>query len=448
MQKNTVPSFLNMESKSKHFVFHFDKSLTEETLEDLKKSLEGKYKYVTELFGKDDLLDIHVCIYPDIKSFHMQTYGKERSVCQVGYNNKKNLISIVNPYKVETQSYQGVLRGAIYEFVLLFFKKRIPLWLSIGIASFVSNNIPRASIQFFKGMEKTSRGICIGKTSSSFFKNGGNFLSVTIIDYIIKKYSFEKLKEIVQNQEIDLFKILKIKEERFFSDWKKFVFDDKYLVPSYLNLNDKTKHFNIFYNRTLLKKTLNEIKEMLENNYQRIVQFFDVKKEFTTNVYIYPDTERYHIDAFGEKQDTWKVGSAHKNFLRIVDPDKAIHNHSNMIINTIHELVHVVTYQDLAYRPAWLSEGTAIYFSGQYDYRKKYKSEPKANCIFSNNRNDFNYNGGYFFSGSIIDYIIQKYSEDKMKEILKNPKRDPFDILGVKKESFIRSWKKFVKDNC
>ena len=35
-----------------------------------------------------------------------------------------------------------------------------------------------------------------------------------------------------------------------------------------------------------------------------------------------------------------------------------------------------------------------------------------------------------------------------MKEILKNPKKDPFGILGVKKESFIRSWKNFIKDNC
>lgn len=225
----------------------------------------------------------------------------------------------------------------------------------------------------------------------------------------------------------------------------------KDLIPDILNLEFKTEHFYFYYNKSLKKKSLKDLSDTLENNFKRICNFFNVKNNFYTNVFIYPSIETFHLDMFGEKSYEWIVGCGGASGFQIVDPNKALatHDYQSMLLVAVHEFIHVVTYLSGKSYHSWISEGIALYLSNQYKNKKKFFNHiPNTKAIFGNDYHEFQTKGGYFFSGSIIDYIIQKYSEDKMKEILKNPKRDPFDILGVKKESFIRSWKKFVKDNC
>ncbi len=127
----------------------------------------------------------------------------------------------------------------------------------------------------------------------------------------------------------------------------------KDLIPDILNLEFKTEHFYFYYNKSLKKKSLKDLTDTLENNFKRICEFFNVKNNFFTNVFIYPSIETFHLDVFGEKKPNWLIGHRGKSGISLVDPNMTLseRGYDGMLLGIVHEFVHTVTFLNRTFCP-------------------------------------------------------------------------------------------------
>lgn len=180
-------------------------------------------------------------------------------------------------------------------------------------------------------------------------------------------------------------------------------------------------------------------KSKLEKIYKIFVKelelFFDLKlKNNYPLVIIVPD--RKTIDNLRKtKTEDWVVGWADRKGVYLLSAknyDKeSNHKYSNKEYFALlkHELVHyfLAIASDFVRTPAWLSEGMAIFLSGQI----KLKTKPIQYKKFI----EFYDKGGseiYKESGFAVEFLVKKYGKKKL-------------ILLIKKIKEVKSKKDFVK---
>lgn len=187
------------------------------------------------------------------------------------------------------------------------------------------------------------------------------------------------------------------------------------------------------------------LKKAYEEAMADLGQFFGINwTENKPKVYVLPD--RKSIDEFwGEKTPRWLVGFGgkgmggvylldRKNFEKESDNSYSEEKYKALLK---HELSHC--FADIltkGYRkPVWLSEGLAIYLSGQLE---QYKQPEK----FQSFLDSFDKQGDkvYSESGFAIKALVDKYGKSKMLELLKKlverPDESTFknmfkDVCGV-----------------
>ena len=240
----------------------------------------------------------------------------------------------------------------------------------------------------------------------------------------------------------------------------------EYLRPRFLTENKKTSdgHFVIHYSDGLSEKTLSDIEQELRTSFDDICNFFLLSKEekekLVTDIYIYNEQEFFHLCALGAKGREWLVGYSNEYGIQIVNPEiieAFSFTYESQIHCLSHEFVHTVTFLDGEERPIWLIEGIAQYLVPYQKPKKKSLQELLSRCplneetlsmVFGKDTQGFAAYGGYKYSYTIIDYIINSYEEGKkkMQEILKNPKRKLPEILGVSEDEFKKGWIRYVED--
>lgn len=239
---------------------------------------------------------------------------------------------------------------------------------------------------------------------------------------------------------------------------------NEYLRPVVLSENQKTSggHFVIYHGNSLNEKTFKDMEKSLDENFDRICDFFKLSEEekskLVTDVYVYDDQEFFHLCCFGKKMEEWVDGFGGSLGIHLVSPEKVKppRTYEWQLQTLTHEFVHVVTFLDHVVRPGWICEGIAKYLSD--DIPSKYQlqntlykfplNKENINNIFSDDRKKFDNTGGYTYSYTIMDYIVntQEFGKKKLQEILKNPKKSPFEILGVSKEEFQKGWVKYIEE--
>jgi hypothetical protein len=172
----------------------------------------------------------------------------------------------------------------------------------------------------------------------------------------------------------------------------------------------KDKKLEIIY-----EKSMKELNEFFKFGWVR----------HTPKIIIVPD--RKTIDGlFGGKTEPWLVAWADGRKIYVLDKNKfgkeSKHKYSDIEYAQLikHELAHAFAnaYSKCTYyEPTWLSEGTAIYLSGQLTTTKKpdklkeflkYYSEIVP-AIFQE-------------SGFAIEYIVKKYGKEKLLKLIKSQK--------------------------
>lgn len=226
---------------------------------------------------------------------------------------------------------------------------------------------------------------------------------------------------------------------------------------SSLNLEFTSQNFN-FYSKEKDAKVLENLSKVLESNYLRIT--LDMQTSFNSkiDVFIYPDLKAFHSAISYLDAPDWVVGAASKNELKMVSPLKpgSVHTYESLMKAIVHELTHTVVLnfrkQGLVGLPNWLNEGYAYYEAKQLD---KSQREIVLYQLFNNkiaswneieqaNIAQFGDIYGYPISATIIEFLVEFYGLDKLKQFIIDPERVE-KIYNVSKKDLEGLWLKHLK---
>ena len=205
-----------------------------------------------------------------------------------------------------------------------------------------------------------------------------------------------------------------------------------------------SNHFKIFYNMSD-ESCIEDVKNYLENNYQRITTDFKQTFDKPIEVKIYSDLESLHRAInVAVKQglffflqpdvtDDWVVGTSTQGTIRIVSPinsGKSNRTYDDILKVVVHEFTHITTSKIRDSQCSVLEEGIAQYEAGQTDNENVSLKDKLPNSIeemFSwNNIN--NSDKTYSIGISFVKFIIEKYGYDRFIEIYKKDyQKDGFD---------------------
>ncbi len=229
--------------------------------------------------------------------------------------------------------------------------------------------------------------------------------------------------------------------------------------PSSLNLEFANEHFN-FYSKEGDKKVLDSLSKALENNYLRITKNMQTSFNTKIDVFIYPDLKTFHSAINYLDAPDWVVGAASKNELIMVsflNPGSE-HSYESLMKAIVHELTHAVVLnfrkQGLVGLPNWLNEGYAYYEAKQLSkaqreivHNQLLKNKiPSWNELETVNTVQFGDFNGYPISATIIEFLVESYGLDKLKQFIIEPEAVE-KIYNVSKEDLEDLWLKYLKQS-
>ena len=210
-----------------------------------------------------------------------------------------------------------------------------------------------------------------------------------------------------------------------------------------------------FYSYGKDKKCLDDLSKILEENYNKISKNLNVTLKEKVIIEIYPDIKAFH-DAIGSPNaPDWVVGIGWENKVKMVSPlnPGGQHTYDTLMQVVIHEFTHVAISNinsDLKSIPIWLNEGIAVYEAKQMSSNIKNTIKEKLNrndvpLLSQMNSSNFSEVGGYIFSYTAIEYLIDSYGYDTVISLIKTP-NDLEQILGNSMKEFEDNWESYLKE--
>lgn len=193
-----------------------------------------------------------------------------------------------------------------------------------------------------------------------------------------------------------------------------------------------------------------EIINHIVENEKRILSFFKLEKlpEKVKIMFLsYGPFKEFVVSKYGEILEYVSGDSDSKTkTIRILNVEDQIKytTHKDASIDkikatTLHEIVHQChhVYHNDYRGTTWFSEGLATNLSNQ-DYELKNLNE----CDFDKLRSDFrHYKGSYGFSYTLVNFILNNYSDEEITKLYKNP-----DYLREKANSIFEEAKIWVNE--
>lgn len=228
---------------------------------------------------------------------------------------------------------------------------------------------------------------------------------------------------------------------------------------SSLNLELESKHFN-FYSKKADASVLKNLSQSLESNYLRITENMKTSFKSKIDVFIYPNIKSFHSAINLPDAHDWVVGAASKNELKMVSPlnPGSQHSYESLMKAIVHEFTHtVVLYfrkQGLVGLPNWLNEGYAYYEAKQLTESQREiihsnllnNTIPSWNELEKANTSQFGDINGYPISATIIEFLIESYGLDKLKQFIIEPESVK-KIYKMSKEDLEILWLKHLKQD-
>jgi len=228
---------------------------------------------------------------------------------------------------------------------------------------------------------------------------------------------------------------------------------------SSLSLAFTSENFN-FYSKKQDVKTLDDLSNVLERNYLRLIKDMQTSFNSKIDVLIYPDIKSFHNAINQSSAPDWIVGAAGKNELKMVSPlnPGSVHTYESLMKAIVHELTHTIIMnfrkQGLVGLPNWLNEGYAYFEAKQLN---KAQREIVRNQIIKNtipswgelekaNTVQFGEINGYPISATIVEFLVTNYGLDKLKQFIITPENLEI-IYKVSKSDLEILWLKYLKNN-
>lgn len=226
---------------------------------------------------------------------------------------------------------------------------------------------------------------------------------------------------------------------------------------SSLNMEFTSENFNL-YSKKQDVKVLEDLSKVLESNYVRISKDMQTSFDSKIDVFIYPDTKAFHSAINYLDAPAWVVGAASKNELKMVSPlnPGSAHSYESLMKAIVHELAHTVVLnfrkQGLVGLPNWLNEGFAYYEANQLTEAERKiihsnllkNSIPSWNDLKKANTSEFGDMGGYGVSATILEFLIESYGLEKLKQYIIEPKNVE-KIYNISEKDLELMWLKYLK---
>ena len=227
-------------------------------------------------------------------------------------------------------------------------------------------------------------------------------------------------------------------------------------IEDKIKLQEEDKYFK-YYSNENDSKTIKDLSEVLNTNYNNITDHFNTKLETKIEIIIYPNIEDFHKSISKVEASDGIVGVAYDNTIKMVSPlnPGSIHNKESLLKVIVHEFVHIVTFninnQKENNIPTWFMEGISVYEANQItDYEKKAIKENLSQnidiTIDDINDNFYNNQFSYLYSGSIVDFIVNEFGYEKLIQVIKYP-NDIENILDLSIEELKNNWINYVEKN-
>lgn len=196
-------------------------------LEKLSEILEYNYKKI--LYDLNLTLEkkVEVRIYPDMKTFHKNIVGNIDSPDWLVGITQHGIIHIVSPLNPgPAHKYDSILKIAVHEFIHILVKKinsqGVWRFLDEGLALFGAEQLEDRHKDILASAVLSKKIPTINELESDFVEQNGFVFAYTIIEFIIKRYGFAKLNELIRNPS-DFRKIFNTTEDEFEEEWIKFL---------------------------------------------------------------------------------------------------------------------------------------------------------------------------------------------------------------------------------
>ncbi len=208
----------------------------------------------------------------------------------------------------------------------------------------------------------------------------------------------------------------------------------------------KSEHFELYYNGSIKKndEIANERLIELENEYERILRFFDMNKSDMPIIKIYMfhnDNDIFHKSLELELGDRYDYLSG-----RYVKSNSIFTLNQSSIVYDFSECV-ILNYAKDKEIPAWLSKGTLSYLNFSEDpYKNYYANYSELDSLDFDkisNESIMSYEYGY----SLVKCIVEQYGEDILKKLIASYGNIE-KVLGITYDELFEKWQQYVKNNC
>lgn len=221
---------------------------------------------------------------------------------------------------------------------------------------------------------------------------------------------------------------------------------------------------NTFIIYGVKEENINEIIKLLNENYQRLKDKYNISLKNKIMLEIYPSLNLFHKNMFEGKIPNvdfkchdWMVGSHDEisKSIKIVSINNpGNNNNSNLVIKVVlHELMHLFTMKifknssknnkDTFMNVFWIHEGIAVYESRQFDdFIEIFKKSVLKYIPDIKELNQPNYR--YLYSWSFVEFIIKTFSKKKLIDIFTdygNLKK----IFGIDELDLEKKWKEWIR---
>ncbi|RKP58001.1 hypothetical protein D7Z26_00365 [Cohnella endophytica] len=187
------------------------------------------------------------------------------------------------------------------------------------------------------------------------------------------------------------------------------------------------------------------LSQEFENQEQRITELFNYHSDKKTVIHVYAEVSQFYDVVGRVTEGTYDLDD---NTIKIYTPLNLSSPsvRSEYVFQLIHEFVHSVIQQinSKIGQVKWLDEGTAYYASGQLEAELKSPTRhpvfPDFEQVASPSFFDVFNQSAYFYSGTIVKFITDKYGQESLNKVIRNP--DHFEeLLNVSFQTFYEEWK-------
>ncbi|MDV4149857.1 hypothetical protein R0131_03325 [Clostridium sp. AL.422] len=219
------PKSIKLRQESDHFNYYSIKD-DKESLDDLEENLENNYERISKNLQVTLDEKIKVTIYPNISDFHkaIGMMAAEDWLVGVARKNEILMVSPLNPGGIHT--YETLMKVIVHEYTHILvgdINSNTDIYLNEGIAVVEANQIDNNTKYYLKEVAKANKLPSIDEMKNNYGKlEQPYFLSGGFAEFIVNKYGYDKIIDLIKKPE-DIENVIGSTKEEIIEKWNEYI---------------------------------------------------------------------------------------------------------------------------------------------------------------------------------------------------------------------------------